>query len=82
MELDHFPRACPYTFPAICASFLYNRNARFHQLYGIFRTNADTAAAVIALAGYNVNHQWSFSRHTYLSSILGSMYSKLIEQLV
>jgi hypothetical protein len=82
MKLDHFPRTCPNAFPAVCTSFLYNRNARFHQLYGIFRTNADTAAAVIALTRYYVNHQWSFSRHTYLSSILGSMCSKLSEQLV
>jgi hypothetical protein len=82
MKLDHFPRTRPYAFLAVRTSFLYDRNARFHQLYGIFRTNTDTAAAVIALTRYNVNHQWSFYRHTYLSSILGSMCSKLIEQLV
>lgn len=56
MKLDHFPWTGPDALAAVGASFVDNGNAGFHQFDGIFRTDADTTAAVIAFTGHNMNH--------------------------
>jgi len=66
VELNHFPRARPNAFFAVRASFIDNRNARFHQLNGIFGAHANAATAKIAFARHNVDHEWSRSRHIRL----------------
>jgi|WetSurMetagenome_2_1015567.scaffolds.fasta_scaffold21332_2 hypothetical protein len=76
MKLDHFPRTCPDTFFAVRTSFLYDRNTRFHQLNRIFRTDTDTAAAIVTLPGDNMNHQWSISWHICAHNIFFS-FSRL-----
>jgi hypothetical protein len=57
MEFDDLPGAGPYTFPAIRASVLDNRDARLHELNGIFRAYSHAATAVVAFAGDDVNHE-------------------------
>lgn len=57
MKLNHFPRARPDAFFAIRAPFLDDLDLRFHEFDGIFGTNADTATAVVAFAGNDVDHQ-------------------------
>jgi hypothetical protein len=56
MKFDHFPGTGPYTFTAICASFLEDGDFRFHQFNSILWADTDTAAAKIALTGTYVNH--------------------------
>ncbi len=63
MKFDHFPRTSPHALPAIRTSLLYNRDARFQELDRILGTDAHAAAAVVAFAGDDMDHQRGFSLH-------------------
>ena len=69
MKLDHLPRTCPYTFSTIRAPLFDDFNLRLHQFNGIFRTNAHAAAAEIAFAGNDVDHERGGTGHGSLHSV-------------
>lgn len=69
VKLDHFPGTGPYTFPAVRAAVVDDRDRCLHELDGIFGAHADTAAAKVAFAGPNVDHQWLVLRHEILSNV-------------
>jgi hypothetical protein len=70
MEFNDFPRTGPNALSAICASGVDDPYFGFHELDSVFRANADTAAAKIALAGNDVNHQGCVSCHWDLFTLI------------
>jgi hypothetical protein len=58
MELDDFPGASPDAFTTIRAALIDDPDLRLQELNGVFRTNANAAAAEIAFPGNEVNHKW------------------------
>ena len=75
VKLDHFPRTCPDALAAIGAAFVDDPDLRLEELDGIFRTNADAAAAEIAFSGNDVDHQWCRTRHIQLTKGTVIMYT-------
>lgn len=64
MEFNNLPGTCPHTLATIGASLVNNGDFGFEKLDGIFRADSYAASAEIAFAGYDVNHQWSGTRHS------------------
>jgi hypothetical protein len=70
MEFNDFPRTRPHALSAIRAAGVDDSDFGFHEFDGIFRANTNAATTEVALAGNNVNHQWSVSCHLSLFTLI------------
>ena len=74
VEFNDFPGTCPHALPTVRAPFLDDGDLRFLELNRILRTHTHTAAAVIAFAGSDMNHQKWFSHENLSSNRSESFY--------
>jgi hypothetical protein len=70
MEFNDFPRTTPDALSAICTAGVDDPDFGLHELYRIFRANANAASAEVAFAGNDMNHQRCISRHLCLFMLI------------